>query len=67
MSQTAAKEREKVARYRKRLRAAGSDQVLFELPRETIALLDDLKKRQGLRSRSLALMQLIERGIQTIQ
>ena len=67
MSQTAAKEREKVARYRQRLRAAGADQVLFELPRETIALLDELKERQGLRSRSLVLMQLIERGIQATQ
>ncbi len=67
MSQTAAKEREKVARYRQRLRAAGADQVLFELPRETIALLDELKERQGLRSRSLVLMQLIERGIRATQ
>jgi hypothetical protein len=64
MPQTAAKEREKVARYRQRLRAAGADQVLFELPRETIALLDELKERQGLRNRSLALLQLIERGMQ---
>lgn len=67
MSQTAAKKREKVARYRQRLRAAGADQVLFELPRETIALLDELKERQGLRSRSLVLMQLIERGIRATQ
>ena len=53
--------------YRERLRAAGGEEVLFQLPRETIALLDDLKERQGLRNRSLALMQLIERGIQTTQ
>ena len=40
--------------YRERLRAAGGEEVLFQLPRETIALLDDLKQRQGLRSRSQA-------------
>jgi hypothetical protein len=62
------KERDKlkVARYRERMRASGADQVLFELPRETIAMLDELKKRQGLRNRSLVLRQLIERGIQAI-
>ena len=67
MSQTAVKDREKVARYRQRLRASGADQVLFELPREIIAMLDDIKKRQRLPSRSLALMQLIERGVQAAQ
>jgi hypothetical protein len=49
-------------RYRERLRASGGEEVLFKLPRETIALLDELKERQGLKSRSLALLQLIERG-----
>jgi transposase len=48
--------------YRQRLRAAGGEEVLFQLPRETVALLDELKERQGLRSRSQALMQLIEHG-----
>ena len=67
MPQTAVKDREKVARYRQRLRASGADQVLFELPREIIAMLDDVKERQGLRNRSLALMQLIERGVQAAQ
>ena len=60
-------DKDRVARYRERIRAAGADQVLFELPRETIAFLDELKERQGLRSRSLALMQLIERGKQVTQ
>jgi Ribbon-helix-helix protein, copG family len=50
--------------YRQRLRAAGGEEVLFQLPRETVALLDELKERQGLRSRSQALMQLIEHGRQ---
>jgi hypothetical protein len=48
--------------YRKRLRESGGEEVLFQLPRETIALLDELKERYGLRNRSLALLQLIERG-----
>jgi metal-responsive CopG/Arc/MetJ family transcriptional regulator len=48
--------------YRERLRATGAEEVLFKLPRETIAMLDDVKKRQGLRNRSQALMQLIEQG-----
>lgn len=48
--------------YRQRLRANGGEEVLFQLPRETVALLDELKARQGLRSRSQALLQLIERG-----
>jgi hypothetical protein len=48
--------------YRERIRAAGGEEVLFQLPRETIALLDEVKKRQGLRNRSQALLQLIEHG-----
>jgi len=32
-----------------------------------IAMLDELKERQGLRNRSLALMQLIERGREATQ
>ena len=48
--------------YRQRLRAAGGEEVLFQLPRETVAMLDELKERQGLRSRSQALLQLIEQG-----
>ena len=53
--------------YRERLRAAGGEEVLFQLPRETVALIDELKERQGLRSRSQALLQLIERGRATAQ
>jgi transposase len=53
--------------YRERLRAAGGEEVLFQLPREIVALLDELKERQGLRSRSQALMQLIEQGRATAQ
>ena len=39
-----------------------SEEVLFKLPRATVALLDELKERQGLRNRSQALLQLIEQG-----
>ncbi len=53
--------------YRERLRASGGEEVLFQLPRETIALLDELKERHGLRNRSLALLQLIERGREATQ
>ena len=46
--------------YRQRLRAAGSEEVLLQLPRETVAMLDAIKQRQGLRNRSQAFLQLIE-------
>jgi len=48
--------------YRQRLRAAGSEEVLLQLPRATVAMLDAIKERQGLRNRSQALLQLIEQG-----
>ena len=51
---------DKNVRYRQRLRAAGSEEVLFQLPRETVAMLDAIKHRQGLRSRSQALLELLE-------
>ena len=53
---------DKMRAYRHRLRAAGGEEVLFQLPRETVAMLDELKERRGLRSRSQALLQLIEQG-----
>jgi hypothetical protein len=55
------------ARYRQRLRDAGAREVLFQLPDETLAVIDEIKKRQGLPSRSLALLQLIERGMEAAQ
>ena len=51
---------EKARIYRQRLRSAGSEEVLFQLPRATVAMLDAIKERQGLRNRSQALLQLIE-------
>ena len=56
-----------VRAYRQRLRAAGSEEVLFQLPRETVAMLDAIKERQGLRNRSQALLQLIEQKGATAQ
>jgi hypothetical protein len=54
-------------RYRQRLRAAGSEEVLLQLPRATVAMLDAIKERHGLRNRSQALLQLIEQKGATAQ
>jgi hypothetical protein len=51
---------EKARVYRQRLRDAGGEEVLFKLPHATVAMLDAIKERQGLRNRSQALLQLIE-------
>jgi hypothetical protein len=48
--------------YRRRLAANGNHQMIVALPRETVALLDELKERHGLRNRSQVLLQLIEQG-----
>jgi hypothetical protein len=40
--------------------------VLFQLPKTTVALVDDIKERQGVRSCSQALLQLIELGREVI-
>jgi len=58
---------DKNVRYRQRLRAAGGEEVLLQLPRETVELLDAVKLRQGLRSRSQALLQLLEQKGATAQ
>ena len=58
---------EKARVYRQRLRASGGEEVLFKLPSQTVAMLDDLKERQGLRNRSQALLQLIEEKGTTAQ
>jgi Ribbon-helix-helix protein, copG family len=46
--------------YRRRLAAQGQHQLVVALPRETVALIDELKERHGLRNRSQVLMQLLE-------
>jgi hypothetical protein len=53
--------------YRRRLAAQGQHQLVVALPRETVALLDELKERQGLRNRSQVLLQLIEQGREVTQ
>ena len=45
---------------RQRLRASGTEEILLQLPREMIALLDEFKVCRGLRNRSQVLLQLIE-------
>lgn len=53
--------------YRRRLAAEGQRQLIVALPKETVALIDELKQRRGLRSRSQVLLQLIEQGRATAQ
>jgi hypothetical protein len=56
---------EKDRAYRRRLAEEGQHQFIAALPRETVVFLDEFKERLGLRSRSQALLQLIEQGRQT--
>jgi hypothetical protein len=53
---------ERHVRYRQRLRDAGMEEVLLQLPSETVAMLDEIKERQSLRSRGQAFLQLIMNG-----
>jgi hypothetical protein len=48
--------------YRRRLLAKGNHQIVVALPREIVALLDEVQQRQGLPNRSQAVLQLIEQG-----
>jgi hypothetical protein len=47
---------ERARAHRQRIRTPGTEDVLFGLPSEIVTLLDELKERQGLRSRSQALL-----------
>ena len=58
---------EEMRAYRRRLAEAGQHQLIVALPRETVALLDEIKERQGLRNRSQAVLQLIEQGREAAQ
>jgi hypothetical protein len=53
--------------YRQRIAANGNHQLIVALPRETVAFVDELQKRQGLRNRSQAVLHLIERGREVTQ
>jgi hypothetical protein len=59
---TAPPEDDKDRAYRRRLAEQGQRQLVVALPTETVALIDELKQRRGLRSRSQALQQLVEQG-----
>ena len=48
--------------YRRRIAAKGRLQFIADLPRETVAYLDELKQRHGLRNRGQVLEHLIEIG-----
>jgi hypothetical protein len=58
---------EKDRAYRRRLAEAGQHQLIVALPRETVAFLDELKERHGLRNRSQAVLQLIEQWREVAQ
>jgi hypothetical protein len=59
-SETAVSDKQRA--YRRRIVAKGRLQFIADLPRETVAFLDEIKERQGLRNRGQVLEQLIERG-----
>ena len=58
---------DKYRAYRRRKVASGRLQFIADLPRETLAYLDEIKERQGLRNRGQVLEQLIEQGRATTQ
>jgi hypothetical protein len=58
---------DKYRAYRRRKVASGRLQFIADLPRETLAYLDEIKERQGLRNRGQVLEQLIEQGRATAQ
>ena len=58
---------ERARRSRRRRREHGIVEVLFQLPDHAVGIVDEHKQRQGLRNRSQALLQLIERGRATAQ
>ena len=67
MSTTANAVGAKQRAYRRRIVERGRLQFIADLPRETVAFLDLIKQRQGLRNRGQVLEQLIEIGRQAAQ
>ena len=65
ISENAATDKDRT--YRRRLAAQGQHQLVVALPRETVALIDELKERHGLRNRSQVLIQLIQQGRDSAQ
>jgi hypothetical protein len=62
MSTTANAVSDKQRAWRRRIAQRGRFQFIADLPRETVAFLDEIKERQGLRNRGQVLEQLIEKG-----
>ena len=60
ITENAVSERQRARR--RRIVANGRFQFIADLPRETVAYLDKIKERQGLRNRGQVLEQLIEKG-----
>jgi len=58
---------EQVYAYRRRIAAAGEQEILIRLPNETVALLDEHKQRHGLRNRGQAFLKLIEQRREVAQ
>jgi len=58
MTSNAAKQRA----YRQRVAQRGMVQIQAELPGETVEFIKELQKRQRLPNRSLALLDLVEKG-----
>ena len=67
MQQNANPLSERYRAYRRRLVAKGRHQLIVDLPRETVAFIDELKERQGLRNRSQVLLQLIEQRREVVK
>jgi len=67
MQQNANPLSERYRAYRRRLVAKRRHQLIVDLPRETVAFIDELKERQGLRNRSQVLLQLIEQRREVVQ
>jgi hypothetical protein len=65
ISENAATDKDRA--YRRRLVAQGQHQLVVALPHETVALIDELKERHGLRNRSQVLIQLIQQGRDSAQ
>lgn len=57
----------RLTRFRRRRHARGIKDVLVYLPRETLAIIADFQARNGLRSRSDAIAQLINERSQSAE
>lgn len=56
-----------VRAYRRRIAAAGEQEVLFRVSNHTVEVIDELKKRLGLRNRGQVLEQLFQQGRETTE